>query len=99
MNPATRKVEPKQMYCERLNETIVCGGVQLSASTGGGAGPAPETLCRPSPNPAPGYPVATHQKCFPAFEALANGPFWTHSRIKSDIAEGPKNGHTRLCNA
>ena len=26
MNPATRKVEPKQMYCERLNETMVCGG-------------------------------------------------------------------------
>jgi len=27
MNPATKKVEPKQMYCERLNETMVCGGV------------------------------------------------------------------------
>jgi signal transduction histidine kinase len=27
MNPATRKVEPKEMYCERLNETAVCGGV------------------------------------------------------------------------
>lgn len=27
MNPATKKVEPKQMYCERLNETAVCGGV------------------------------------------------------------------------
>jgi len=27
MNPATNKVEPKQMYCERLNETMVCGGV------------------------------------------------------------------------
>jgi cytochrome c len=27
MNPATKKVEPKQMYCERVNETAVCGGV------------------------------------------------------------------------
>jgi signal transduction histidine kinase len=27
MNPATKKVEPKQMYCERLDETTVCGGV------------------------------------------------------------------------
>jgi cytochrome c len=27
MNPATKKVEPKQMYCERLHETAVCGGV------------------------------------------------------------------------
>jgi hypothetical protein len=27
MNPATKKVEPKQMYCERLGETAVCGGV------------------------------------------------------------------------
>jgi len=27
MNPATKKVEPKQMYCERLNETAVCGGI------------------------------------------------------------------------
>lgn len=26
-NPVTKKVEPKQMYCERLNETAVCGGV------------------------------------------------------------------------
>jgi hypothetical protein len=26
MNPATKKVEPKQMYCERVNETMVCGG-------------------------------------------------------------------------
>lgn len=26
-NPETRKVEPKQAYCERLNETVVCGGV------------------------------------------------------------------------
>jgi cytochrome c len=27
MNPASKKIEPKQMYCERLNETAVCGGV------------------------------------------------------------------------
>jgi signal transduction histidine kinase len=27
MNPATKVVEPKQMYCERLDETAVCGGV------------------------------------------------------------------------
>jgi signal transduction histidine kinase len=27
MNPATKKIEPKEMYCERLSETMVCGGV------------------------------------------------------------------------
>jgi cytochrome c len=27
MNPVTHQVEPKEMYCERLNETVVCGGV------------------------------------------------------------------------
>ena len=27
MNPATKQVEPKQKYCERLNETAVCGRV------------------------------------------------------------------------
>lgn len=27
MNPVTKTVEPKQMYCERLNETVICGGV------------------------------------------------------------------------
>ena len=26
-NPASKKVEPKTMYCERLNETAVCAGV------------------------------------------------------------------------
>ncbi len=26
-NPVTKKVEPKQMYCERLDEVVVCGGV------------------------------------------------------------------------
>ena len=27
MNPVTHKVEPKAMYCERLDQTAVCGGV------------------------------------------------------------------------
>jgi cytochrome c len=27
MNPVTKKVEPKEMYCERLDQTVVCGGV------------------------------------------------------------------------
>jgi signal transduction histidine kinase len=26
-NPLTKKVEPKQMYCERLDDGVVCGGV------------------------------------------------------------------------
>lgn len=26
-NPVTKKVEPKQMYCERMDEVVVCGGV------------------------------------------------------------------------
>lgn len=26
-NPVTKNVEPKQMYCERLDEVVVCGGV------------------------------------------------------------------------
>jgi signal transduction histidine kinase len=26
-DPVTRKIEPKEMYCERLDETVVCGGV------------------------------------------------------------------------
>jgi len=30
MNPVTKKIEPKEMYCERLNETMVCGGVYSS---------------------------------------------------------------------
>jgi cytochrome c len=30
MNPVTNKVEPKQMYCERLEQTVVCGGVYQS---------------------------------------------------------------------
>jgi cytochrome c len=27
MNPTTKNIEPKEMYCERLSETAVCGGV------------------------------------------------------------------------
>jgi cytochrome c len=27
VNPVTKKVEPKQMYCERLDETAVCAGI------------------------------------------------------------------------
>jgi cytochrome c len=27
INPLTKTIEPKQMYCERLEETVVCGGV------------------------------------------------------------------------
>lgn len=27
VNPITKKVEPKEMYCERETETVVCGGV------------------------------------------------------------------------
>lgn len=27
VNPVTKKVEPKEMYCERESETVVCGGV------------------------------------------------------------------------
>lgn len=30
VNPVTKKIEPKQMYCERLNDTAVCGGVYKS---------------------------------------------------------------------
>jgi cytochrome c len=30
MNPVTKKAEPKQMYCERLEQTVVCGGVYQS---------------------------------------------------------------------
>ena len=26
-NPVDRKVEPKSMYCERLEDTVVCGGI------------------------------------------------------------------------
>ena len=26
-HPQTRKIEPKRMYCERLDDSVVCGGV------------------------------------------------------------------------
>ena len=26
-NPTTRKIEPKSMYCERVDEIVVCGGI------------------------------------------------------------------------
>jgi signal transduction histidine kinase len=26
-NPMTKKIEPKRMYCERLEDTAVCGGI------------------------------------------------------------------------
>jgi signal transduction histidine kinase len=26
-NPVTKKIEPKRMYCEKLNDTVVCGGI------------------------------------------------------------------------
>jgi cytochrome c len=26
-NPETKKIEPKAMYCEKLDETVVCGGI------------------------------------------------------------------------
>lgn len=26
-NPTSKAIEPKQMYCERLEETVVCGGI------------------------------------------------------------------------
>ena len=28
-NPENKKIEPKVMYCEKLNETVVCGGIYL----------------------------------------------------------------------
>jgi cytochrome c len=27
MNPVTKKAEPKQMHCERLDEAAICGGI------------------------------------------------------------------------
>jgi hypothetical protein len=27
MNPVTKTIEPKQMYCERLDERAICGGI------------------------------------------------------------------------
>jgi cytochrome c len=28
-NPVSKKIEPKTMYCEKVGETLVCGGVYL----------------------------------------------------------------------
>ena len=30
VNPTTKKIEPKQMYCQRLSETAVCAGIYKS---------------------------------------------------------------------
>jgi cytochrome c len=30
VNPVSKKIEPKQMYCEKLNNTAVCAGVYKS---------------------------------------------------------------------
>ena len=30
LNPVTKTIEPKQMYYERLNDTMVCGGIYQS---------------------------------------------------------------------
>ena len=27
MNPVSKKIEPKQTYCERLEQTAVCAGI------------------------------------------------------------------------
>ena len=32
VNPETKRIEPKQMYCERLNQTAVCAGVYKSST-------------------------------------------------------------------
>ena len=26
-NPETKKIEPKSLYCEKLDDTVVCGGI------------------------------------------------------------------------
>jgi hypothetical protein len=26
-NPVSKKIEPKQMYCEKLDDVAVCGGI------------------------------------------------------------------------
>lgn len=36
MNPVSKDIQPKDMYCERLNDTIVCGGVYTPLSPPGG---------------------------------------------------------------
>jgi cytochrome c len=32
VDPQTKRIEPKQMYCERLNQTAVCAGVYKSST-------------------------------------------------------------------
>jgi cytochrome c len=27
LNPVTKKIEPKQMYCERADDLVICGGI------------------------------------------------------------------------
>ena len=27
MNPVTHDIAPKEMYCEKLEQTVVCGGI------------------------------------------------------------------------
>jgi cytochrome c len=36
MNPVSKDVQAKEMYCERLNDTIVCGGVYTPLAPPGG---------------------------------------------------------------
>ena len=36
MNPVSKDVQPKKMYCERLNDTVVCGGVYTPLAPPGG---------------------------------------------------------------
>jgi cytochrome c len=31
LNPVTKKIEPKQMYCERADDLVVCGGIYKPA--------------------------------------------------------------------
>jgi hypothetical protein len=35
-SPVTKDIQPKQMYCERLNDTVVCGGIYLPLPRPGG---------------------------------------------------------------
>lgn len=35
-NPVTKDIQPKDTYCERLNDTIVCGGIYTPLAPPGG---------------------------------------------------------------
>jgi cytochrome c len=35
-SPVSKDVQPKDMYCERLNDTVVCGGVYTPLAPPGG---------------------------------------------------------------